>query len=286
MKNELSVNPKNAYTETQLSNRPVTAQLTPEEELSLTASFQSADELDDSEIPPMSNKNGGETEQEEPSMTSPEWSDFVLRQFTEDELDNDGRPLVAGLRRVARLLLGPILSSEGKVVQAPQLLNNFEKLGFLQPATVEYRVVILMSRDVPDSMGAYQVTFGDAADVYHGNCDADFARHATAMAMTRAEARCFRKALQLKGIASEEKTTVPSIEAALDGMITPSQMNFLNVICHRNKIDIMKFINCGKKKYDSVYNIEAGVAAKMVEHLCTLENTGNIPDNIRLQGDK
>ena len=43
-----------------------------------------------------------------PSMTSPEWNEYVLSLFEENELI-DGNPLVAGLRRVAEVVLGPIV---------------------------------------------------------------------------------------------------------------------------------------------------------------------------------
>ena len=45
-----------------------------------------------------------------PLMTSPDWNDYVLELFQDKELI-DGNPLVAGLRRVAELVLGPIVYS-------------------------------------------------------------------------------------------------------------------------------------------------------------------------------
>ncbi len=267
------------------------SELNKDEEVSLGADFTSAEELDDAPKKPKEPKKGlksvetsDEVDDEKPSMADPEWSDYVLRQFTDAELDGDGRPLVAGLRRVARLLLGPIIYSgpaPGLPFQAPSLLTGFEKLGVLQPAVVGYMVKILMCKDVPEQMGAYEATFADVADVYAGNTDPDFARHATATASTKAESRCLRKALQLRGIASEEKTLVPSIEAALDGMITPGQINFISVLCNRNNVNVTKFINAGKKKYESIYDVEAGVAAKMVEHLAGFENSGKVPEALR-----
>ena len=52
-----------------------------------------------------------EAENSVPDYLSPEWSDFVLSQFNKDEL-SDGAPNVHGLRRVAQLLLGPIVSAK------------------------------------------------------------------------------------------------------------------------------------------------------------------------------
>jgi hypothetical protein len=35
----------------------------------------------------------------------------------------------------------------------------------------------------------------------------------------------------------------------MDGMITPEQVNFINVLCRRNGVNVMKYVNSGKKKY-------------------------------------
>jgi hypothetical protein len=218
---------------------------------------------------------------EEPRMDSPEWSPWVMRHFAEDELDRDGNPMVHGLRRVARLLLGPVLYSGAHVCQAPSYAPGFEKLGILQPAVVSYTVKILMRRP-DDLVEPYEVTFEDAADVYFGNTDPDYAKHPTATASTKAEARCLRKALQLRNVSAEEKTLVPTFEAAQDGMIIPTQINFLNVLCHRNNINLMKFVNMGKTKYNRVEDIPYGTAALMVEHLSGFQNDPTkVPDAIR-----
>ena len=48
--------------------------------------------------------------EESPSTTDPGWNDYVMSKFTEKEL-YDGNPLVNGLRRVAELVIGPIVYS-------------------------------------------------------------------------------------------------------------------------------------------------------------------------------
>ena len=45
-----------------------------------------------------------------PAMTDPEWNDYVMSMFTDKEMYN-GNPLVNGLRRVAEVVLGPIVYS-------------------------------------------------------------------------------------------------------------------------------------------------------------------------------
>ncbi len=220
----------------------------------------------------------------EPLMSSVEWNDFVLKQFSEDELDKGGAPLVHGLRRVARKLLGPILYS-GPLVggphQAPSLLSGMEKLGFLHPAMISYAVTFLVTRTEDHNLPAYEATFADVADAYFGNCEADYARHSSAMASTRAESRCLRKALQIRGVSAEEKTVVTAADAMLDGMINSTQMNFLNILCARNDINVMKYVNMGKDKYENISKIPAGKAAVMVEYLDGLQRGGDVPPAIK-----
>ena len=45
-----------------------------------------------------------------PDITSPDWNEYVMELFEENELI-DGMPLSAGLRRVSELVLGPVKSS-------------------------------------------------------------------------------------------------------------------------------------------------------------------------------
>ena len=81
------------------------------------------------------------TEQEEdvksdgvPEYTSEDWHEYVMQQFTEEEL-HEGNPTIAGLRRVAEKLLGNIISS-GPITVYPS--NDADGPG---RATVVYEVV-------------------------------------------------------------------------------------------------------------------------------------------------
>lgn len=218
---------------------------------------------------------------EEPDITDPSWSDYVMRQFTEDETDEEGRPYVHGLRRVARKLLGPIIRSSARIIQAPAFVSA--EGSRLQPAVAEYTIQFLWSKLTDGESSSYPVEFTDAADVYAGNTDAEFCRHASATASTRAEARCYRKALQLKGIiAAEESTWVPVEESGVDGRITPTQINFIDRLCARLKIDAWAYINSGNRKYDTVEDVPYERAAKMSAHLSTLQdNPQKIPEDIK-----
>lgn len=217
-----------------------------------------------------------------PSMTDPGWHEYVMGHFEPGELDPEGRPLVHGLRRVAHLLLGPIIESEPEVVQSPTFLPGLINLSTMTPAVVKYRIKILMTQLDPGQQAAYHAVFGEVADVHYFNCDQEFLRYATAMAATRAEARCLRKALRLKTVSAEEVTTLPVPEINVGGEIDDTQKTFLNMICARNDINVMKFVNMGKKRYSSIDDIPYEIAQKMLEHLNSLQREPHkIPPEIK-----
>src|SRR5690349_16712974 len=99
-------------------------------------------ELEQDELPVV--EHGQEDDYVEPEMDDPKWTAHVMKHILPDELF-DGYPVVDGLRRVATKLLGPIISSKPKTVQAPSSSNGF-------CATVEWELVIMWERD-PDVMG-------------------------------------------------------------------------------------------------------------------------------------
>jgi hypothetical protein len=191
-------------------------------------------------------------------IADPEWSKYVMTKFAENELDDKGNPKVVGLRRVARLLLGPILASKARVVQSPSVFGD---QGLMQPAVVEHTVKILF--------GDHEVEFTEAADCYYGNTDPEFARYLTATASTRAEGRALRKALQLNAIASEEatKTEFDAIDIMTEGNITDTQINFIDILCRRNNVNLWKYINAGKVKYKEIGEVSFATAQKMAECL-------------------
>ncbi len=215
-------------------------------------------------------------EKNAPDMSSAGWQDFVMGQFARDEMDDKGNPFVAGLRRVARKLLGPILDSSAHVVQAPTVLTGFESTNLLQPATVEYSITFLWCKFDHDEQVPYNVRFTDVADAYYGNTAPEYARYPSSMAATRAEARCLRKALQLKKVVGAEETTTVDVEdSGVSGLIGMSQINFINVLCQRIDVDVVKYINSGTTKYSSIEEVPYLVAQKMVEHLSSLQNNLN-----------
>ena len=114
-----------------------------------------------------------------PDPTSPEWNDYVMGYFQEDELI-DGRPLAAGLRRVAELIMGPIVESGPTQVFPPQ---NDRDPG---RATVIWKIRFENGN-----------TYSDVADCWEGNTDNKYVAFSVATAATRSEARALRKALKI-----------------------------------------------------------------------------------------
>jgi hypothetical protein len=174
-----------------------------------------------------------------PLPTDPAWNDYVLGHFEQNEMF-DGRPLCAGLRRVAELLLGRIVSSRPTQIYAP---TSGDEIG---RATVVWEVIF--------EDGSL---FSDVADAWEGNTDDAFQVFVTATASTRAEGRALRKALRLKTVAAEEMTTKDTAKIAKDiskkkgldvggeydssGTMTDPQARFIDSKCKQLNIDAKEF---------------------------------------------
>lgn len=161
-----------------------------------------------------------------PSMTSPEWNDYVLSLFEESEF-LDGYPLVHGLRRVAELILGTIVYSGPTQVFPPKEDNGAGR------ATVVWAVEF-----------ANGMRFSDVADCWDANTDDTFLAFNMATAATRAEGRALRKALRIRVVAAEEmtkKNTTAAVKAATKpaqsthgeyedaSNMTDAQANFIDI---------------------------------------------------------
>lgn len=213
------------------------------------------------------------------SITDPEWNDFVMSHFEEGELI-DGKPMVDGLRRVAQVLLGKIISSGPTQVFPPQSESHHGR------ATVVFEVIF-------DN----NTRFADVADVWEGNTDDTFCAFATATASTRAEARALRKALRLRTVSAEEltkkdtgsivkgisKTAETSGTTSGDydekGRMTGPQTNFISVRCKELNIDARKLFSTvlGHKSA----RIDKQTASTAIDTLNAYQqNTETIPGDI------
>lgn len=199
----------------------------------------------------------------EPTMSDPAWSEYVMSQFDEAELDAEGCPRVHGLRRVARKLLGPILRSCATVVQTP-VHAHAGREGF-EPTVVMHELSILWTRPEDIKGGAaFPVHFSEVADVWAGNCDPRFGVYMTALAATRAEGRTFRKALQLNKVAAEEKGAGVGQSGFNSDGIQQSQISVIASKCAQLDLNVKKFINVGRAKFKRFQDVPYDVAVQMV----------------------
>jgi hypothetical protein len=197
-----------------------------------------------------------------PSMLSPEWHDYAMTLFHESEMV-DGHPLVAGLRRVSEVVLGPIVFSGPTQVFPVQREDHHGR------ATVVFTVEF-----------ANGMRYSEVADSWEGNTDDMFCAFAVAIASTRAEARALRKALKIKGVAAEELTKkdtakivrdISTTKASSEGeyneqsRMSDAQLNFIDVKCKQLNVDGQKLFK--QFNVDSGKKVSKKVASDIIDAL-------------------
>ena len=237
--------------------------------------FQGVEELQTPSNTDTSVKN--EINEDIPSMLSPEWHDYAMTLFEENELVN-GHPLVAGLRRVCELVLGPMTFS------GPTWVKPTDRDDHHGRATVIFTVEF-----------ANGTRCAEVADSWEGNTDDTFCAFAVAIASTRAEARALRKVLKIRGVAAEELTKKDTAKIVRDiskqksstsgdyddqGRMSDAQCNFIDVKCKQLNID-------GHKLFKDVFNIShtrkvsKKVASDIIDRLNDYQrDKGSIPQEI------
>lgn len=212
-----------------------------------------------------------------PHMLSPEWHEYAMSLFNDDELV-DGHPLVAGLRRVAELVIGQILFSGPTQVFPVQRDDHHGR------ATVVFTIKF-----------ANGSTYSEVADSWEGNTDDMFCAYAVAIASTRAEARALRKALKIKGVAAEELTKKDTAKFVRDiskqksstsgdydeqDRMSDAQSNFIDIKCKQLNIDGVKLL---KEIFNVDHNrkISKKVASDIIDRLNEYQrDKGSIPESI------
>lgn len=211
-----------------------------------------------------------------PSMLSAEWHDYAMKLFHESELI-DGHPLVAGLRRVAEVVLGPIVFSGPTQVFPVQREDHHGR------ATVVFTVEF-----------ANGMRYAEVADSWEGNTDDMFCAFAVAIASTRAEARALRKALKIKGVAAEELTKKDTAKIVRDisntkstsegeyddqSRMSDAQYNFIDVKCKQLNIDGKKLFT--EFKVDSGRKVSKKVASDIIDRLNDYQrDKSSIPEDV------
>ena len=216
---------------------------------------------------------------EMPSMLSADWHEYVISLFNDSELI-DGNPLVAGLRRVAEVVLGPIRFS------GPTQVFPVQTAGHHGRATVVFTV------EFENGM-----RYSEVADCWEGNTDDMFCAYAVATASTRAEGRALRKALKIKGVAAEEITkkdtakivreiSTAASKSSSDGdyddqaRMSDAQYNFIDVKCRQLNVN-------GTTLLASVFNVSSSrkiskkVASDIIDRLNTYQqDKSSIPEEV------
>lgn len=211
-----------------------------------------------------------------PSMLSPEWHDYAMTLFHESEMV-DGHPLVAGLRRVAELVLGTIVFSGPTQVFPVQREDHHGR------ATVVFTVEF-----------ANGMKYAEVADSWEGNTDDMFCAFAVAIASTRAEARALRKALKIKGVAAEELTKKDTAKIVRDisntktssegeyneqNRMSDAQYNFIDVKCKQLNINGQKLFK--KFNVDNGRKVSKKVASDLIDALNDYQRDKNsIPQEL------
>lgn len=165
-----------------------------------------------------------------PTTSDPEWTQFVLGQFLEDEMDGKN-PRVEGLRRVAGELVGELIEEGCDLIAAPTEENRFR-------ACAKAWGVFL----TPNGM---QKRFEALADAHSENCFEDYATYLVAMADTRAKGRMYRNALCLRRVVAAEevsKTMSTAVDTQKGGAIHTSQISMIRMIADRHHFNISEVL--------------------------------------------
>jgi len=170
-------------------------------------------------------------EREPPTPSDPEWTQYVLGKFLEDEVDGKN-PRVEGLRRVAGELVGELIEEGCDLVAAPTEENRFRACAkawgvFLTPEGREKR-------------------FEALADAHGENCFEDYATYLVAMADTRAKGRMYRNALCLRRVVAAEevsKTVATAADIQKGGPIHTSQISMIRLISDRHGFKIAEVLD-------------------------------------------
>jgi len=203
-----------------------------------------------------------------PPFNSAQWSDYVFRQFEEDELEDGTSPVCDALRRVVGELIGPILSREIVHVTPGVRENN-------GTATVGRRIRVKVANPAHPAYGEILIE-EEIADCGRQNTDHPFVNHAPATASTRAEGRAYRKLLGLSRVLAAEEKSKAAEEAHEDfevdnSAIAPEQVNVIDMLCKRLNISVLEYINAGKAHYKYLEQISGNAAIKMIKHLNSVQ---------------
>jgi len=177
-------------------------------------------------------QQNNESELPTPTPDSPEWTQFVLGQFQDDELDGEN-PRVEGLRRVAESLVGYIVEEGCDLISSPAMENGMK-------ACAKAWVIF------ETSSGRFK-RFEALADASPDNVTGDFRIYLCSMADTRAKGRCYRNALKLRRVVAAEEVRGSKDFVEEDSQTTTAiqtgQITGIRMIADRLNVSIAKTLS-------------------------------------------
>ncbi len=199
-----------------------------------------------------------------------DWHDYVMSHFQKDELQN-GCPTVDGMRRVSEIVVGEILKIDSSVRDTPKEEN-------------QYRAVVICR--VAFEVGEIVKEFSGCADAFSGNAEPEFARHATALAETRAEGRALKRALRLKKIVSAEEMIADESKIEQPGQqndkyINGQQINFIDVVGKKSDVNLAEFVRESVGDNTPLKLIPYDKGVELCNKIAEFKNKPeNIPENM------
>lgn len=204
-----------------------------------------------------------------PRFNSEGWSDYVLSQLTDDELQ-DGHPKCDGLRRLVEELVGPILSKLISKAKMPDANDNC--------ATIAVSVECGVTNPKHPAYGKTIVEESISDANPQNNFQEPFSFHMSAVAETRAEARAYKRLLHLKNTVSAEEIGGGNdlIGTQPQGSeISTAQIVGIDRICQRLDIDVLKYIsNRGKNNFESIDDVSFELAKNILSDLNAMSSEG------------
>lgn len=171
-----------------------------------------------------------------PTPNDPAWTEYLLDQLTDKEKDN-GKPTNAGLRRLARIYAGHLVSQNVDVMYCPTVNDPYR-------ATVKVTMSFLMH-------SGPNTTMSDAADISDLNTQQPFSLHPVGTATTVAESRCLKRLLCLNILTADESKLptndyIKSVQEVINATLptgNPAQKHAISNLANKLGIDLTKCLN-------------------------------------------